>query len=249
MMQNTILARIKPGQRSQIHYFPYQKLMTAVRKSAVSLKGNWFRRNSASSGKNQRFMGLGATTLADQAAPVPSNRQRRSTKHLSLSTANQVPKLAKQPPSRKESAMAAQVKPKSGFLRLPVMPNSSAAPVWLLRLYTSHRYSSVVTFLLVTSALVVYGWTVYSQELWGQGYRRLQNLQLYERQLTTTNATLKNKMAEEAEKQTSGLVSPTPDRTLFLPASPPSSSPHPISPAITPNPQIQQQSTSSPLGY
>jgi hypothetical protein len=170
--------------------------MAAVRKSAVSLKGNWFRRNSTPSRENRRFMGSEASTLADQVTPIPVKKQRRSTKKLSLSTANQIPKLAKQPISHKESAIAAQVKPKSGFLHLPVMPSSGAAPVWLLRLYASHRYSSVVTFLLVASALVVYGWTVYSQELWGQGYRRLQNLQLYERQLTTTNATLKNKMAE-----------------------------------------------------
>jgi hypothetical protein len=128
------------------------------------------------------------------------------------------------------------------------MPGSGAAPLWLLRLYTSHRYSSVVAFLLVTATLFVYGWTVYSQELWSQGYNRLQNLQLHERQLTTTNASLKNKMAEEAEKETLKLVSPTPARTIFLPTPSPSHSSH-TKPSGTPSSLEKLQNTPSPLGY
>ncbi|WP_414565681.1 MULTISPECIES: hypothetical protein [unclassified Anabaena] len=217
--------------------------MTAVRKSAVSPKGNWFRRNSTPSVEKQRSLRLSESTVADQSPPVPTLKKRRS----SLST-TKVQELAKQPISPvKESVMAAQVRPQSGFLNVPVVPNSGAAPFWLLRLYTSHRYSSIVAFLLVNATLVVYGLTVYSQDLWGQGYRKLQDFQLYERQLTTTNATLKNQMAEEAEKQTSGLVSPTPARTLFLPTSPPSASSLPT-PATMPNLATPQQ-TSSPLGY
>ncbi|WP_414545412.1 hypothetical protein [Nostoc sp. CCY0012] len=210
--------------------------MTAVRKSAVSPKGNWFRRNSTPSVEKRRSLGLSESTLADQPPPVvPAIKKRRSslpTKPIS---------------SVKESVIAAQVKPQSGFLNVPVVPNSGAAPFWLLRLYTSHRYSSIVAFLLVSATLVVYGLTVYSQDSWGQGYRKLQNFQLYERQLTTTNASLKNQMAEEAEKQTSGLVSPTPARTLFLPTSPPSASSLPT-PDTMPNLATPQQ-TSSPLGY
>ncbi|MCG6136997.1 MAG: hypothetical protein MET45_20570 [Nostoc sp. LLA-1] len=218
--------------------------MTAVRKSAVSTKGNWFRRNSTPSVEKRRSLGLSEPTLANQSPPVPVIKKRRS----SLPT-TKVQELAKQPISPvKESAIAAQVKPQSGILNVPVVPNSGAAPFWLLRLYTSHRYSSVVAFLLVSATLVVYGLTVYSQDSWGQGYRKLQDFQLYERQLTTTNASLKNQMAEEAEKQTSGLISPTPERTLFLPTSPPpSASSQPIIPAV-PN-QAMQQQTSSPLGY
>jgi hypothetical protein len=210
--------------------------MTAVRKSAVSPKGNWFRRNSTLSVEKRRSLGLSEPTLVDQPPPVvPAIKKRRSS-------------LPTKPISQaKESAIAAQVKPQTGLLNVPVVPNSGAAPFWLLRLYTSHRYSSIVAFLLVSATLVVYGLTVYSQDSWGQGYRKLQNFQLYERQLTTTNASLKNQMAEEAEKQTSGLVSPTPARTLFLPTSPPSASPLPT-PETMPNLATPQQ-TSSPLGY
>jgi predicted PurR-regulated permease PerM len=118
--------------------------------------------------------------------------------------------------------------------------------MWLLRFYAIHRFSSVTTFVLVAMTLVVYGWTVYSQEIWSQGYRRLQSLQRYERQLKTTNASLTNKMAEEAERPTTGLLSPTPGRTIFL--SPASRNPNSTPPKTTPNSEIQQQTT-SPLGY
>ncbi|MBD0387387.1 MAG: hypothetical protein ICV54_12915, partial [Nostoc sp. C3-bin3] len=136
--------------------------------------------------------------------------------------------------------------PRVGFLRLPIMPNSGVAPLWLLRLYTFHRYSTVLAFLLVVSTLAVYGWTVYSQELWSKSYSRLQKLQRHERLLTTTNATLTNKMAEEAEQSTTGLVSPTPQGMIFLP--PASHNPKPASSNTTPNSQTQEQ-TLSPLGY
>ncbi|MFH7026921.1 MAG: hypothetical protein ACHBN1_16295 [Heteroscytonema crispum UTEX LB 1556] len=127
------------------------------------------------------------------------------------------------------------------------MPNSDSAPVWLLRLHILHRYSSIVAFLLVAAMLVTYGWTVYSQQLWSQAYRRLQNLQRHERQLTTTNEVIKNKMAVEAERPGAGLVSPTPAGAIFLrPA------PHSLNQAeptaTTPNSEPQQQTPFS-LGY
>jgi hypothetical protein len=126
------------------------------------------------------------------------------------------------------------------------MNSSGTLPVWLLRFCAFHRYSSGVAFLLVAASLVVYGWTVYSQELWSQGYRRLQSLQRQERQLTTTNATLTNKMAQEAEQPAAGLALPTPDRTIFLP--PASVSPNSTATQTTPDLEPQQQTT-SPLGY
>lgn len=102
--------------------------------------------------------------------------------------------------------------------RAAVSPSNNTTPWWLLRLYTLHRYSCFGMFLLVVAVLVVYGWTVYSQKLWGQSYRKLQELQRDERQLMKTNEVLKNKMAQEAEKPNAGLLSPTPNKTIFLPA-------------------------------
>jgi hypothetical protein len=70
------------------------------------------------------------------------------------------------------------------------------------------------------ATLIAYGWTVYSQQLWGKSYRRLQNLQRHERQLTITNGVLKSKMAADAEQPNAGLVSPSPAGTIFLQIAP-----------------------------
>ena len=232
--------------------------MVVARKSAISTKGNWFRRDSILSLGRRRSKAMesaarSASTPATPATPVSSPKQQRSSKNLAASSTNQaailksVKELGRQQmPNFNGQSSATQKSSGVDFLRLPTMPNSGTAPSWLLRLYTFHRYSTVFAFLLVASTLAVYGWTVYSQELWGKSYRRLQNLQRYERMLTTTNATLTNKMAKDAEQPAAGLVSPTPQGMIFL--SPPSHSPKPASSNITPSSEKQQQ-TLSPLGY
>jgi hypothetical protein len=91
-----------------------------------------------------------------------------------------------------------------------------SVPVWLRLLLFAQRGSAVMTFLLVTVTLVIYGWTVYSQQLWGREYRKLEGLQHQERQTTAANEVLKNQIAREAESPTSGLVMPDPSHTIFL---------------------------------
>ncbi|MEH2283217.1 MAG: hypothetical protein V7K90_18125 [Nostoc sp.] len=224
--------------------------MVVARKS-VSTRGNWFRRDSMLSLGRRRSARM-ESAARSASGSVSSQRQQRSSKNLAVSPTNEavIPKSVKELgrqklPNLNQQLNANQKSPGGGFLRLP-MPNSGVAPLWLLRLYSFDRYSSVLAFLLVVSTLAVYGWTVYSQELWGQSYRRLQNLQRHERLLTTTNATLKNKMANEAEQPAAGLVSPTPEGMIFLP--PASQSPKPASSNTTPNSETQAQ-TLSPLGY
>ncbi|MBN3872177.1 hypothetical protein [Nostoc sp. JL33] len=226
--------------------------MVVARKSAVSTSGNWFRRDSILSLGRRRSARI-KSAARNASTPVSSQRQQRSSKKLALSPTNEavIPKSVKelgrrQLPNLNEQSSGKEKIPGVGFLPLPTMPNSGTAPFWLLRLYTFHRYSTVLVFLLVASTLAVYGWTVYSQELWSQSYRRLQSLQRHEQLLMTTNATLTNKMAQEAEQPTAGLVSPTVQGMIFL--APASHSPKPASSKITPNPQTQQQ-TRWPLGY
>ncbi|BAY23270.1 hypothetical protein NIES2100_30340 [Calothrix sp. NIES-2100] len=231
--------------------------MAAARKSAVSATSNWFRRDSTPSlGKRRSAHRLSTaprgSTPAVEPSPVPAKRQRRSSKKLSVSGTNgsvmpPVVQSGKQQATNfKAQSSTVNKSPKLGFLSLPVMNSGGTLPVWLLRFYACHRYSSCVAFLLVATTLVVYGWTVYSQELWSQGYRRLQTLQRQERQLTTTNAALTNKMAQEAEQPAAGLALPTPSRTIFLP--PAAHSPNSTPTQTTPN-QETQAPISSPLGY
>jgi hypothetical protein len=111
-----------------------------------------------------------------------------------------------------------------------------------------HRHSGILAFVLVATTLVIYGWTVYSQQHWSQSYRKLQTLQRDERQLTTTIEVLKNKMAQEAQTPAAGLVSPSPAGAIFLP---PASEDANSSPSTTtPESNFQpQQQNSAPIGY
>jgi hypothetical protein len=118
-------------------------------------------------------------------------------------------------------------------------------PIWLLRMYTVNRYSSILAFLLVVATLIVYGWTVYSQELWSDSYRKVQSLQRHERQLNTANATLTSKMAQQAENPNMNMVSPTSEKTIFLPST---SNNYPKSSFSTSQPESQPEPP-SPLGY
>lgn len=97
---------------------------------------------------------------------------------------------------------------------------SSANPIWLSPLLFIQRSSDIVTFVLVASTLCLYSWTVYTQQQWSQDYRKLENLQRDERHLTTTNAVIKDQLAQQAEKPATGLVSPSPANTIFLTPAP-----------------------------
>lgn len=225
--------------------------MAVARKSDVSATGGWFRM-AVQSGKNrqgsQNKPSIHQETADDEDVaqasntPVPSRKQRRSAKDKSVSLRHTGIGSGTQRASTTIQELGKQKVP-----NVPVIPTPGSAPLWLLRLYALHRHSTVVAFLLVAATLVVYGWTVYSQQLWSQAFRQLQNLQRYERQLTTTNEVLKNKMAQEAERSPAKLVSPTPERMLFVRRAP--VDPHP-EPATTSAPNFETQlPTANPVGY
>ncbi|QLE55263.1 hypothetical protein [Nostoc sp. TCL26-01] len=212
--------------------------MAAVRTSHVSASGTWFQRGSRPSIKKRRVRpesGVGnASIFASKAPSGASTRQRPFSKDTQKTS------------QAKVKASQQQKNPKSEFPNTSVVSTAKTTPLWLQRLYAIHRYSSIAGFALVTTTLAVYGFTVYTQELWSQSYHRLQKLQRDERQITTTNAILTNKMAEEAERQSAGLVSPTPSRTIFLSPVPKTAEVAPLS--IKPTSQPQQPASSA-LGY
>ncbi|MBD2606116.1 hypothetical protein H6G81_16680 [Scytonema hofmannii FACHB-248] len=224
--------------------------MAVGRKSSVAAKGNWFGRITQPSGKSPSAGFESASR--NGSIPMSSRRQRRSNTNKTVTPAPG--QLGKQKLPKQNGSSATPKSPKGNQERVPVMPNSESPPLWLLRLHTIHRNSSIAAFLLVAATLVVYGWTVYSQELWSQAYQKLQNLQRQDRQLTTTNEVLQNKMAVEGEKPSTGLVAPTPARAIFInPASHnfnsmPSVGDVGRSPTTMPNSQTQQQSAPG-LGY
>jgi hypothetical protein len=124
------------------------------------------------------------------------------------------------------------------------LPRPQTNPSWLKLLLVLQRTSSAFTFLLVVGLLVVYGWTVYTQQRWGRAYNRMEALQKQERQMMAANEVIKNQMAKQAEIPDSGLVLPEPGNTIFL-------TPAPQRPPVTPevNMPPPQPIPARPLGY
>ncbi|MBW4491601.1 MAG: hypothetical protein KME26_00525 [Oscillatoria princeps RMCB-10] len=139
------------------------------------------------------------------------------------------------------------VPPMTASQTVKVLPAQATPPLWLRALLGVQRASSVLTLLLVVACLSVYGWTVYSQQMMRKQSRQLEILRRQEGQLAVANETLKNQLAKLAEHPGSGLVSPAPDRMIFLKSAPPrhrATPPH--KPASAGN---SQKPASNPLGY
>lgn len=127
---------------------------------------------------------------------------------------------------------------------------SRSLPLWLIRLcYLQHRFSAF-TWLLVATMLSVYGWSVYSQYRWNQAYRKLETLQLYERQLMSNNERLKQDLALQAQQPEMGLVPPLPEEAIVL--QPASDRPVPANKSIqltSESPDRNHRLIKIPLGY
>jgi aminoglycoside phosphotransferase len=80
------------------------------------------------------------------------------------------------------------------------------------------------TLILFTSAIglsaIVYGYTVHTQDLWKSQYQQLKRLRTQETQQAVMNENLKQELAISAQKPDSGLVAPSPDRSVFIPSAP-----------------------------
>ncbi len=220
--------------------------MAVGRKTDVSTKSGWFGRDSKQSSRSRRS----AKASANLHRPKPAKNVTKVESRLPTVTGHKISKpqsSQKQGRSLQNSVSSSDKESNSTSTskrRIPVVPTSLDAPSWLLRLHTIQRYSSVTTFSLVIVALMLYGWAVYSQQLWTQGYKTLQNLQRDERQLTAANEVIKNKMAQEAEQPSNGLILPTPTGTIFLRSAP--IPPNPVQ--LTPTPTPQEQQSINPKG-
>lgn len=226
--------------------------MAVIRKSD-SGKNNGLRQNSSlpkfDSSRDRRNLFANISLSKESVQLMRTERSHSVAQASSPSVSSRYGKVPKTSSSsgkasrNRQNSNSPSSRVRGNAKAIPVMPDSESLPVWLMRFFTIHRYSSVVGFGLVATTLIVYGWTVYSQQLWSQASRKLQNLQRDERQLIRANEMLKNKMAQEAEKPLSGLVLPTPDRAIFIEPSPDS----PKTNVTTPS--IDGQSSPSPVGY
>lgn len=96
------------------------------------------------------------------------------------------------------------------------LPKQPRLPLGLRLLHGVQQGSTVLTGLLVTSALVVYGSSVYIDRSTNQAMAQLNALQSESQQLTTANESIKQSLAEQAVKEDSGLTPYQPDDMLFI---------------------------------
>lgn len=91
----------------------------------------------------------------------------------------------------------------------------------LMRLFLLlQRTSSLITLGAVGTTLVMYGLTVYTQQLWNQQYQKLQDLQRHERTITSINEGLKEEIASSGNLRKQGFVPLTPDKNIYLQSEP-----------------------------
>jgi hypothetical protein len=126
------------------------------------------------------------------------------------------------------------------------LPTTRPLPNWLRLLIQAQRGSLAVTFVLVVVALVVYGGTVYTQQLWSKEYRKLKTMQRSERQMLAASEVLKNQIIQQAESPNSGLVAKSPQHTLVLESAPLRTVKPASMPAVI---KADPSATLPPLGY
>ncbi len=138
----------------------------------------------------------------------------------------------------------AAIDPQTGLPKgIASLRKPSVLPLWFRCLVVMHRTSAIAAFVMVVAVLGAYGWTVYSQQLWGRTYDRLEHLRRNERQLTANNELLKNQLARQAERPDSGFVPQSPNNTIFLTPAPQRQ------PLAVPAEPEAPEATSMPLGY
>lgn len=121
-------------------------------------------------------------------------------------------------------------------------------PLWLKSLMGVQLASSIVTILLASSSLTIYGYTIYSESKWTEEYQKLQQLRHQEQQISVANELLKNQIAEQASTPDTGLVSQDSVKRIFLQPAPPRPAPTAPRPYLEPA-SGQKYLLKTPVGY
>lgn len=125
--------------------------------------------------------------------------------------------------------------------RALVLPDKPSLPLGLRLLNRMQQGSTVVTSLLVTGALLIYGSTVYVDKSTNRALSQLDELQGESQQLTSANEAIKQSLAEQAVREESGLELSDPGDVLFLSPLPRRQS------AVVPDEDVVEMPR--PLGY
>lgn len=103
-----------------------------------------------------------------------------------------------------------------------VLMASFSQPLWLKALFLVQKGSFLLCLIMIASILGVYGMTVSAPQLWTKDFKKLQDLQKDERQITSQNEVIIDQLAKQASKSGTGLVNPDPTKQpIFLPETEP----------------------------
>jgi len=194
------------------------------------------------------------TAVPKPLAPYP--RLGRSRQGSSLQTIHRAHPMPLAPLPTRASTLA--VRPSPATLRLAPPPRPKASPIvqslpvarplpaGLRALILAQQIATPITFLAIAALAIIYGWTVYTQQLWSQQYQRMEALQRQERQLLAADEVLKNELAEQALHPNSGLATADLNSTVFL-EPPPPLTPEAIAPV--PPPPLPEVESAHPFAY
>jgi hypothetical protein len=126
-------------------------------------------------------------------------------------------------------------------------PKKPQLPTAVILLLVAEKILSWAALSALAASLGFYAWTVYLPKLWSQEYKKLETLQRHERQILATNASLKQQLAQQAEKPETGLANPQPSQSIFIRSVAEKSSQQ------LPAPKLEQKTpaplVSEPMGY
>ena len=137
--------------------------------------------------------------------------------------------------SRQKNTKAKVIKRESSFKN----------PLWLRSLLMLQQSTGAIAFGTIIAVFSVYAAIVYTQQLWGKEYQKLKTLQSQERILTETNESIRNNLADLAQRSGMGLVPLDPHKSVFLDRTATK-----LEPKVTPKPKKKQRSDRFvPSGY
>jgi hypothetical protein len=148
-------------------------------------------------------------------------------------------KVGSRPSAPRQMSPGPQLSRRTNLKPLPIVDDR---PSWLKSIMGIQTTVAGVTLLMVGSTLGVYGWSVNSQQRWGENYRRLETLRRNERQLIAGTEAMKHNIAQTADPKMLGLETKKSENTVFVQPAPP----RPIPTHQTPTPAAPP---ASPLGY
>ncbi len=156
--------------------------------------------------------------------PVRSDRPGQPSQALRKSrSAAMSPIPLKKPGMRSVNSSASRptpFAPRNSRTTLQAMPDRMPLPGWLRLLKQTEKASLMVAFGLVSAAVATYGWAVYSQQLWGSNFNRLNTLRRDERQLLKSSELMKNDIARHNDPKQYGLVPRNAEHIVVIPPAP-----------------------------